>query len=549
MIVANATVAIARWITRRGRRGRSLFPAVGTASILWLFALAVTAVVLLPIVYLIVRALEAGVTAWALLVQARTWQILGRTLWLALAVTMASALVAIPLAWLTTRTDLPLRQAWVVLLSLPLAIPSYVGAYLVVAALGPRGILQEWLEKLWGITRLPEIYGFPGTLLVLTLLSYPYIFLSVRAMLLQLDPALEEASRSLGRGPWATFRRVILPQLRPALASGGLLVALYTLRDFGAVSIMRYTTFTRAIYIQYQSAFNRSDAALLSLVLVAITLVLLALELQTRGRVQYYRTGAGVARRPPQVRLGRWRWPALLFCSAVVGIALILPAGVLLYWLARGLQAGEQLLPLWRATRNSILVSGIAAVVAVVAALPGVILSARRPSWLSRLLEQLTYIGFALPGIAIALALVFFGIQYARPLYQTLPMLILAYVVLFLPEAVGSVRASLLQVQPSLEEAARSLGRRPLQVFTSITLPLVRPGIAAGAGLVFLTAMKELPATLILGPAGFKTLATSVWSAVSEAFFARAAAPALLLVLASSLPMAFLTLREQERHP
>ncbi len=546
MTVTGVPITVARWIAQRRWRGRSLLSAVGVTSLLWLFALAVVAVILLPIVYLIVRALEAGATAWALLVQARTLQILGRTLWLALAVTVTSALIAIPLAWLTARTDLPLRRAWAVLISLPLVIPSYVSAYLVVAALGPRGILQEWLERLWGITRLPEIYGFPGALLVLTSLSYPYIFLSVRAMLLRLDPALEEASRSLGRGPWATFRRVILPQLRPAMASGGLLVALYTLRDFGAVSIMRYTTFTRAIYIQYQSAFNRSDAALLSLVLVAITLMILALELWTRGRARYYRTGAGVARRPPMVRLGRWRWPALLLCSAVVGIALVLPAGVLLYWLARGLQAGERLLPLWWATRNSILASGAAAAVAVVAALPVVILSARRPSRLSRLLEQLTYAGFALPGIAIALALVFFGIQYARPLYQTLPMLILAYVVLFLPQAVGAMRASLLQVHPSLEEAARSLGRRPLQVFASVTLPLVRPGITAGAGLVFLTAMKELPVTLILGPAGFKTLATSVWSAVSEAFFAQAAAPALLLVLASSLPMAFLILREQE---
>lgn len=548
MTVADATGAIARWVSQKSGRGRSLLPTVGTASVLWLFALVVTAVVLLPIVYLIVRALEAGATAWALLVQARTLQVLGRTLWLALAVTMASASVAIPLAWLTARTDLPLCRAWAVLLSLPLAIPSYVSAYLMVAALGPRGILQEWVERLWGITQLPEIYGFPGALLVLTLLSYPYIYLNVRAVLLQLDPALEEASRSLGQGPWTTFRRVILPQLRPALTSGGLLVALYTLRDFGAVSIMRYTTFTRAIYIQYQSAFNRSDAALLSLVLVAITLVILALELWTRGQARYYRIGAGVARRPPTARLGRWRWPALLFCSAVVGMALVLPASVLFYWLARGLQAGERLLPLWWATRNSILVSGIAAVVAVVAALPIVILSVRRPSWLSRLLEQLTYAGFALPGIAVALALAFFGIRYARPLYQTLPMLILAYVVLFLPQAVGSVRASLLQVHPSLEEAARSLGRRPLQVFTSVTLPLVRPGITAGAGLVFLTAMKELPATLILGPAGFKTLATSVWSAVSEAFFAQAAAPALLLIIASSLPMAFLILREREGH-
>ena len=169
----------------------------------------------------------------------------------------------------------------------------------------------------------------------------------------------------------------------------------------------------------------------------------------------------------------------------------------------------------------------------------------RYPGLLSSLLERITYVGFALPGIAVALGLVFFGANYARFLYQNISLLILAYVILFLPTAVGSARTSFLQVNPRVEEAARSLGRAPLQVFTSVTLPLVRPGILAGAALVFLLTMKELPATLMLGPIGFSTLATSIWSAASEAFFAQAAAPALLLILASSAPLAFLMLRER----
>jgi iron(III) transport system permease protein len=400
------------------------------------------------------------------------------------------------------------------------------------------------LESLVGLERLPSIYGFPGALLVLTLLSYPYILLSVRAALLRMDSALEESSRSLGHGPWKTFQQVTLPQLRPALAAGSLLVALYTLRDFGAVSLMRYDTFTRVIYIQYQSSFDRTSAAVLALVLVLMTLVILVLEVRTRGHARYHGSSVGTARPQPVSPLGHWRWLALLFCGAVVGLALVLPAGVLVYWLVRGLQADEQLTPLWLATRNSVLASGLAAGVTLLAALPVAVLSVRWPGRLTNLLERLTYAGFALPGIVIALALVFFGARYTRPLYQTLPLLILAYLILFLPQAVGAVRASLLQVHPHLEESARSLGRRPWQVFSSITLPLAWPGVAAGAGLVFLTAMKELPATLILGPFGFKTLPTVVWSAVSEAFFARAAAPALLIILASSVPMAFLVLGE-----
>lgn len=501
---------------------------------------------LLPAAYLALRALGAGEALTQALARPRTWQTLARTAWLAVATTACSALLAVPLAWLTTRSDLPLRRLWAVLAPLPLVIPSYVGAYLFASLLGPRGLAQQWLGAPLGIARLPEIYGFPGALLTLTLLSYPYIFLGVRAALLRMDPALEDASRSLGHGPWATFWRITLPHLRPALGAGGLLVALYALRDFGAVAIMRYDTFTRAIYVQYRS-FDRSQAALFALFLIGLTLVLVAIEARLHGQARYDR--AGVARPLRPLALGAWRWPALAFCVAVVGAGLLLPAGVLAYWLVRGLRAGEMLTALGPATLGSLAASGAGAAVTVLAALPIAILVVRQPGRLTRLLDRLAYTAHALPGIAVALALVFFGINYARPLYQTFPLLILAYAILFLPQAAGALRAALLQVHPSLEEAARSLGRRPAAVFLTITAPLIRPGLLAGASLAFLTAMKELPATLILAPLGFRTLATEVWGAVSEAFFARAAAPALLIVLMSSLPLALLALRDQKVRP
>ncbi len=515
-----------------------------TTLVLWGMAALVAAALLLPTVYLVIRAAEAGDAARQLLFRSRTLETIVRTAWLAFSVTVASAAIAVPLAWLTVRTDLPLRRLWAVLTPLPLVIPSYVGAYLMASALGPRGLLQQFLEGPLGVTRLPEIYGFPGAMITLTLLSYPYLLLSARAALLRMDPALEEASRSLGHTAWQTFRRVTLPHLRLALGAGSLLVALYTLRDFGAVSIMRYDTFTRVIYVQYKS-FDRSQAALLALVLVAMTLGILALEASLHSRARYDQGDIGASRPPTIVRLGRWRWPALLFCAGIVFFSLILPTAVLAFWLIRGLSVGETFSALGWATWNSVYVSGLAAIATVFAALPVAILAVRRSNRLTRLMERLTYSAFALPGIVVALALVFFGANYAPAFYQTLSMLILAYGVLFLPQAVGAVRASLLQIHPSLEETARSLGRRSVQVFVTITLPLVRPGIVASASLVFLTAMKELPATLILAPFGFKTLATEVWSAVSEAFFAQAAAPALLIVLMSSLPMAFLISREQ----
>jgi iron(III) transport system permease protein len=227
-----------------------------------------------------------------------------------------------------------------------------------------------------------------------------------------------------------------------------------------------------------------------------------------------------------------------------VFLGLVTPAGVLFYWLVRGIQVGEQLIVVWMAARNSLLVSFLAAAISVMAAIPFVVLNVRYPSRWSYLLERLTYIGYALPGIVIALALVFFGTRFAMGLYQTIPMLLLAYLILFLPQAIGVLRASLLQVPPILEETARSLGRHPVNVFRTITLPLVKPGILAGASLVFMTTMKELPATLILSPIGFKTLAMSIWMDVSEAYFARAAVPALLLILISSLSISFLLSKE-----
>ncbi|MFQ5860470.1 MAG: ABC transporter permease [Dehalococcoidia bacterium] len=529
--------------------GRRIARAPWPPAMVWVPAALVAGAMVLPLVYLFLRTFGVGTEVWDLLFRTRTLEIVTRSAILIVAVTGASIAIAVPLAWLTVRADLPLRRLWAVLTALPLVIPSYVAGFLVVVALGPRGMLQQLLAGPLGVERLPEIYGFPGAMLTLTLLSYPYVLLTVRAALWRLDPSLEEASRGLGYGAWTTFRRVTLPLLRPAIAAGALLVALYTLSDFGAVSLLRYETFTWAIYLQYESAFDRTLAAGLSLVLVAVALGILVTEARTRGRSQYYRSTVGVAHPPSLVRLGRWRWPAFAFCTAIVLLALAVPMSVLSYWVVRGIAAGEPLLLLWSAARNSVYVSGLAAGVALAAGLPVAILTVRYPGWFSALLERMTYVGFALPGIVIALALVFFGANFAAPLYQTLGLLIFAYLVLFLPAAVGAVRASLLQVSPRLEEAARSLGRSPFQVLATVTLPLVRSGILAGAALVFLLTMKELPATLILGPIGFKTLATSIWSAASEAFFAQAAAPALLLIVVSSIPLALLMLRQGRWQP
>ncbi|HEY6749824.1 MAG TPA: iron ABC transporter permease [Rubrobacteraceae bacterium] len=529
----------------RSRTNTRLWP----PAAVWVPALLVATAMTIPLVYLVFRALENGpLEVVEVAVRGKTLAVLVRSVALAAIVTAASVAVAVPLAWLTARTDLPGRRAWAVLAALPLVIPSYVGGFVLVSVLGPRGFAQGVLSPL-GVERLPEIYGLPGAALALTLFSYPYVFLTVRGALRGTDATLEEASRSLGSGTLMTFFRVTLPQLKPAIIAGALLVALYSLSDFGAVSLLQFDSFSREIYTQYRSAFDRTPAAILALMLVALTAAILIFEAQARGRARYHRSTAGTAH--PYggriVTLGRWRGPALLFCAGVVLLALVVPVGVLVFWLFRGLAAGEPLRLLWEAALNSVYVSGLAAVVAALAALPVAVLAVRYRGRVTGFVERLSYLGYALPGIVLALALVFFGANFAPRLYGTLTLLVFAYTVHFLPQAVGSTRAALLQIRPSVEEAARGLGRNPVRVVTTITAPLASSGILAGAALVFLTTMKELPATLLLAPLGFDTLATSIWSATSEGFFARAAAPALLLILVSALPMYLLVIRERVR--
>ena len=534
-------------VTPRAAFGRLFSGTARPPATVWLPALLIGALLLLAPLYLAVRTLGAGADAVDLIFRTRTLWVVLRTLILMVTVMVAGIAIATPLAWLTVRTNLPWRTFWRVATMLPLALPSYIVGFAIAVGLGPRGILQGWLETAFGVQRLPSIYGFSGAAFTLVIISFPYVLLTVRAAMWSLDISLEESARALGRNRWQTFRSVTLPLLRPAILAGGLLTALYTLSDFGAVAMMRYETFTWSIFIQYGSALDRTLAAAWSLTLIVLALAVVWGEHAARGRARYYSSGGGASRPQQPVPLGRWRLPALAFCGLVVTVSLGLPLAVLVYWTVRGVAAGEPLDLLWRAAANSVGVSVLAAAITVTCATPVAILAVRYPGLFSRWLERLGFVGFALPGIVIALGLVFFGANYARWLYQSLAMLAVAYVTLFLPAAVGSLRASLAQVRPEVEEAARSLGKRPLAVLFTVTLPLIRPGILTGAALVFLLTMKELPATLILSPIGFTTLASSIWSAAEEAFFARAATPALLLIAVSAIPLALITLREERR--
>ena len=509
---------------------------------LTLLAGAIAAAMVFPVAWLFVKAstVDFG-RARELTFRAETLDILVNSLLLMSLVTVFSILIGVPLAYLTVRTNLPFRRFWTILVALPLVVPSYIGAFAFVSAFGPSGEFQSLLAG-FGIDRVPEIYGLEGAVFVITLYTYPYVYLTTRAALISFDEGLIDAARTLNHGRWEAFRRVTLPQVRPAIAAGGLLAALYALSDFGTPAIMRFPVFTRQIYVENRS-FSTDYAALLSLQLLAVVLVVLALEWRIRSNQTV--SGDGSEGAENRIDLGWLRWPATALPAAVATVALVVPIWILTLWTQRaGDTYRSDLAFEWIQAINSVSVSAATAIVAALCALPVAYLAANHDSPLTLVFERLTYVGFAVPGVVLGLALVFFGANYAPWIYQTVPLLVFAYVVRFLPQAVGSTRTSILQIDPELVEASRVLGESSLGAFRRVTLPLVRSGIVAGAALVFLTTMKELPVTLFLRPSGFETIVTQIWAAQENAVYQYAAVPALLLMVISALSMVVLLAQE-----
>lgn len=526
-------------MSRPGRRR-----AGATTPVLWVAAFVSAALAVLPLVYLVWRAAESGgANTIEVATSARALGLLVRTTGLAFAVTTTAVCIGVPTAWLLTRTDLPGRRFFSVAAALPLAIPTYVGAYAFISALGPRGTLAGWLRPL-GVDTLPQLYGLPGAWLVLSLFTYPYVLLTVRGGIRGLDPSIEETSRTLGASYSETLRKIVLPRLWPAIGAGALLVTTYTLSDFGAVALLRFDSFTRVIFLQYRSSLDRSTAAVLALMLALLTLVILMLDGAVRTRRAGFRVHAGSSRPPTIQPLGRWRWPAFAAMCALISVALVLPLSVISSWALRGSRVGGANSPVLEAMGNSLTAALLGATATVAMAWPIAVVSVRRGGWAARVVEGAAWLGHSLPGIVVALSLVFFGIRVAPWLYQTRAGLTLAYVVLFLPVALGAIRSSLMNINPSLEDASKLMGRGSATTFIRVVAPLARGGIISGGILVFLTVMKELPATLLLSPTGHRTLATEVWSTTSEALFARAALPALLLVVTAALPLALVGMRE-----
>ena len=444
-------------------------------------------------------------------------RVLGNTVSLVVLTIIGSVLIGVPLAFLTAYVQMPFKRFWLILLAAPLALPSYIGAFAMYFSFGRGGEI----ENILGIST-PPISGLWGSALVMSLYTYPFVMMTTRSSLLSLDASLVNAARTLGLSLGASLWRVVLPRVVNSVAAGALLDALYALSDFGTPAIMGFDTFTRVIFVEY-NAFGLSQAAMLSLQLMVIVGLILFIESRVSGAQE--RPGRHLSLFP-----ARWQRNLMLLTTMpVVFMAIVLPLAIFTLWLVREGTGGFEFSYAW----NSAHASFIAAIVAVLLAIP--VAHAAIAGKAGRLMERITYFGFGVPGIVMGTALVYVGLKYLPALYQTLSLLVMAYVLRFIPLAVGSVRSTAENIDSGLVKAARVLGASPREAFIRVTLPLTLRGMIAGAALVFLEAMRELPATLMLGPTGFETLATYMWRVYEAGYFGRAAVPGLLLVLLSGV--------------
>jgi iron(III) transport system permease protein len=496
----------------RARRAR--WPAALTVA-----SLAVVGVLALPLVFLLVEAHGAGTSDVAHLIFRRlTADLLWNTVRLTVVVTAACAVIGTAAAWCVERTDLPGRRVWAVLVVVPLAIPDFVVSF---------GWASLWT---W-------VQGFRGAVVVLTLAVYPLVYLPVAASLRAADPGQEEVARSLGVGRVRTFLRVTLGQARGAILGGCLLVALVLLAEYGAFEILGYQTFTTEIYAEFGLSFSVPASCALSLVLVLLSLLVLAGEGMLRGRGRVSRSGPLAPRRLPPHRLGRATVPALAGFALLTALALGVPVFSSVYWIFEGgvhALSGESVPA---AALHTAAYATAAGIVDTVAALPVALLAIRYSGRLRLLLERSTYLVLAMPGVVIAFALVSFTERYAGGfLYQSAPLLVICYAIMFFPLALVGVKASLARAPVSLDEIARSLGQSRLATAWRVTLRLAGPGLAAAFCLVFLSVVTELTATLLLIPTGVQTLATQFWAYEQNLSYGQAAPFALVMIAVAAVP-------------
>ena len=467
--------------------------------------------------------------------------LLFNTLTLFFAVIFSSLLLGLLISILTVRYEFPGSKILFSLTILPLVIPSYIGALTYVSAFSPKGLFVDLFSK-YGISEIIGIEGFVGSWIVLTLFTYPYVQLICSSALRNLDSTVEDAARSLGVKKIKMYTKVVIPRLKKPIIYSSLLVGLYVISDFGAVSLMKYGTMTKAIYSYYVININGDPVIFYSTILILLALVISfaqrGSELSRSAKV------SGTPREITKIKLSQKnKIFVLTFFGIVIFFSLLLPVSVLSYWLIRGLANGNSVSGALSGVAGSLTAATVTSVFAMVIATPIVVMISQYRSKFGDIFEKVTLTLYGLPHIAVGISMLFITIKIFPAIYQTFTTLIISYLIVFLPQAVGGGQASMEQVKLSYIEASSGLGLSKLDTFFKVTFPLIYRGLVAGAALVFLSTMKELPQTLLLRPTGFNTMAVDIWSYASEALFTQAAFSAFILLAISAFPTYILSTR------
>jgi iron(III) transport system permease protein len=533
----------------------------------WTFGvLAIALLMMAPILIVFSSVLTNASEIWVHLAQTVLLRYSVNSLLLMGGVGIGSLALGVSTAWLVTMCEFPGRRVLQWMLLLPLAAPAYILAYVYTEFLEFYGPVQSLIRGWFGWTSVqdywfPPIRSLPGAIAILSLVLYPYIYLLARNAFLELSASMVEASRSLGCSPWLSFWRVALPLARPAIAAGLALVLMETLNDFGTVQYFAVDTFTVGIYRTWFTMGERIAALQLSAFLLVFVLVLLVLEQQSRRQIRYYQLGGRKVRSPYALQ-GWRRYLASFVCIMPILLGFGLPALLLLQMAVTDITKNFSD-RFWQLAQNSLVLSGVTAAIAVVLALILAYGLRLQPSGLMNLAVRTSALGYAIPGAVIAVGVLvplgqldnsvdammrsLFGISTGLLISGTITALIFAYLVRFLAVSFGTVESSLARIKPNLDDAARSLGCGVTRTLLRIHAPLMGGGLLTAAILVFVDVMKELPATLIVRPFNFDTLAVQVYQLASDERLAEAAAPALAIVLVGVLPVILLSQQMEGR--
>lgn len=509
-------------------------------------SIGVAAIVATPIIFILYSVATVDSQLWIRLYETRLKVILPNTIKLLLSVGFLTILFGVTTAWIVTRYDFRGKSIWQWALILPLAVPGYVLAYAYASIMAPGGWFQTtWINLFGDLIKPPSLYSFWGVSFMLSLVNYPYVYLLTRASLISQNASYDEAARVLGVSKWKRFWSINIRMAYPGIVAGVALALMEVMADFGTVALLRYPTFTEAIYRQMTARFDPLGASALSIVLASITFLLLNIERYFRGKKRFEQTKGKFRPYVPENVSFKKELFFIFIMLVIIGISFIAPFCLLIKWSIEAILKGGLDSRFIKFTFNSLLVSSIAALLAVILAIPAAYLNSKRPSLIHRSIFYLTTLGYSLPGPVIAVGILLTANLLFPYLYGGLILLIIAYIIRFIPITLQSLESSMSAVSNSLEDASRTLGAGPWKTIGRVILPLIKPGMITGGVIVFVDCMKELPATLMLRPVAFDTLSVRVWMDASEALWEMAALPALLIVISGLIPIVFIINRMQ----